>query len=114
MALGRPSCRRSALGWWSSSLMVATTALFGVAAVPYLTVSEIVWIACSPVSAVGCDLIFLQGDVQYDPVSRSGKVYLRGLPSLMGSIEGPEDILLSMEARRAVCFWFILSSAWCR
>ena len=61
--------------------MVVTIAPFGVAAVPAVTVRGMAWIVCSRVSAAECGLIFPQGDVEYDPVSQSGKVYLTACPA---------------------------------
>ena len=90
-----------------------TLALFGVAAVPAVTVMGMAWIACSPGWAAGCGLIFHRRVVKYDLVAQSGKP-THGLPSLMGSIKGREGNLLTMEPRRPVCFWFMLSSAWRR
>ena len=58
IVVNHPSFTRDARGRCSSSLIVVATVLFGVATVPAVTVSEMARIACSPVSAVGCGLIF--------------------------------------------------------
>ena len=77
------------------------------------TVIYMARIVCSLVSVVGCDLTVLQEGAQYDrhTVGESPPTVLL---RLTGIIERPEGILLTMEPRRAVRFWFMLSSAWCR
>ena len=82
-------------------------------AVSATTVIYMAWIVCSLVSVVGCDLTVLQEGAQYDRLT-VGESPPTVLVRLTGIIERPEGISLTMEPRRAVGFWFILSSTWCR